>query len=105
MYKDIITYELADGITEEHLKKVAIQILEEWMEKLPGFVSWELNKSGDDKYVDIVCWESKEAAMSANREMANIPNAGEWYACYKKESISAQNITTVAAFNSKKQSV
>lgn len=98
MYKDIITYELAGGISEEHLKNVAIQILEEWMNKLPGFISWEVNKSASGKYVDIVCWENKEAAMNANKEMANIPNAGDWYACYKKESISSQNVETVAEF-------
>ncbi len=98
MYKDIITYELADGISEQHLKKVSIQILEEWMNKLPGFISWELNKSANGKYVDIVCWENKAAAMNANKEMANIPNAGEWYACYKKGSISAENVESLAVF-------
>jgi hypothetical protein len=29
MYKDIINYELAEGITEEHFMKVAGQILSE----------------------------------------------------------------------------
>jgi len=30
MYKDIINYELADGVTEEHLLEVAGDVLNEW---------------------------------------------------------------------------
>ncbi|MEM7160940.1 MAG: hypothetical protein AAF487_00740 [Bacteroidota bacterium] len=98
MYKDIITYELAEGIDEDHVKKVGTRILEEWMQKLPGFISWELNRSSEGKYVDIVTWESKEAALNAQKEMTNIPNMGEWYSCYDKESISSINIELITLF-------
>jgi hypothetical protein len=37
MYKDIITYQLADEVTEEHLLSVAEQIVENWMIKQHGF--------------------------------------------------------------------
>jgi hypothetical protein len=54
MYKDIINYELAEGITEEHHMKVAGQILSEWMKDLDGFIYWEINKNKDGGYSDIV---------------------------------------------------
>lgn len=98
MYKDIISYELAEGITQEHLLKVAQQIVNDWMKKQPGFIKWEITMDKDGNYTDIVYWESKEAAKNAEKEMVNIPNAGDWFACYKQGTISSKNLTTVAEF-------
>jgi len=98
MYKDIISYELADGITEEHLLKIAGQIVNDWMKNLPGFSKWEIHKNQDMSFVDIVYWNSREDAKNAEKEMANIPNAGEWYACYKEGSIRSQNLNRIAQF-------
>jgi len=47
---------------------------------------------------DIVYWESKEDAKNAEKEMGNIPNAGDWFAYYKPETISSKNLTTIAEF-------
>lgn len=98
MYKDLISYELAENISEEQLLKVAGQIVNDWMKKQPGFISWEINQNSNGSYTDIVTWESKEAAKASEKDMVNIPNAGDWYACYKKGSISSQNLTSVATF-------
>lgn len=54
MFKDLISYELADGIDEEHLLSVAKKIIEEWMNKLPGFQAWEICKQEDGSYTDVV---------------------------------------------------
>lgn len=97
MYKDLISYQLADGITEAHLLEVAQEIIDNWMKKLPGFISWEITKH-ENGYTDIVTWESAAAAKNAEKEMANIPNSMAWYACYKMESISSQHLTTVGSF-------
>jgi len=37
MYKDIISYELADNVSKEQLIAVAKQIVNSWMKKLDGF--------------------------------------------------------------------
>lgn len=98
MYKDIISYELADGVTEEQLLKVAGQIVNDWMKKLPGFQGWEIHSNSDGSYTDIVYWATEAEAKNATKEMANIPNAGEWYACYKEESIVSKNLTQVSKY-------
>lgn len=98
MYKDIIHYELAENITEAHLIAVGKQIVEDWMKNLPGFISWEITKAKKGGYVDIVCWQTEEAAKNAEKEMANIPNSADWYACYKPGSIRADNTSTIAVF-------
>lgn len=98
MYKDIISYELAEGVTQEHLLKIAQQIVNDWMKKQSGFIKWEITTDKEGNYTDIVYWESKEAAKDAEKEMVNIPNAGDWFACYKQGTISSKNLTTIAAF-------
>lgn len=99
MYKDIISYQLADGIDEKHLLSVASGIIENWMKKQPGFIQWEINKSSkDDSYTDVVYWESQDDAKNAEKEMMNIPNGGDWFACYKEGSINCLNLQKVGTF-------
>jgi hypothetical protein len=98
MYKDLISYQLAENISEEHLIKVASEVYEGWMKKQPGFLGWELNKNSNGSYTDIVSWESKEAAKASEKEMGNIPNGADWWACYKEGSISSENLTQLAEF-------
>ena len=92
MYKDIISYQLAEGISKEHLLAIGNQIVNDWMKKQQGFISWEVNSISDTGFVDIVCWESKEDAKNAEKEMMNIPNAADWYGCYKQESITCKSV-------------
>jgi len=98
MYKDIISYELAENKTKEVLLKVAEQIVNDWMKNQIGFIKWEIHMNNDGGYTDIVYWKSKEAAELAEKEMVNIPNAAEWFACYKPGTITSKNLTTIAAF-------
>jgi hypothetical protein len=99
MFKDIITYELADGIDENHLLKVAGNIIESWMSKQPGFIQWDIHKDSiGNGYTDIVYWESREDAQNSEQDMVNIPNAGDWFFCYKEGSISSQNLQQIGSF-------
>lgn len=98
MYKDIITYQLAEGVTQQQLLHVAGQIVEDWMKKLPGFIKWEIHRGQDGQMTDVVYWESKEAAKNGEQEMGNIPNAADWFMCYQPGSISSKNLTLVAEF-------
>ena len=98
MYKDIISYRLAEGVSEGHLLRVAGEVLESWMSKQAGFVRWEIHRKVDDDYTDIVYWESEEHQKAAQADMVNIPNAGDWFSCYEEGSISSVNLTQVATF-------
>ena len=98
MYKDIISYELAENVSKEQLLKIAKQIVTDWMKNQAGFIKWEIHTNKDQSLTDIVYWESKEDAKNAEKKMANVPNAGEWYACYKPGTISSKNVTLIAEF-------
>ena len=92
MYKDIINYELADNVSKEGLLKIAEQIVKDWMKHQPGFVKWEIHTNSDKSFTDIVYWNTEQDAKNAEKEMANIPNANDWYGCYKQGSISSKNL-------------
>jgi len=98
MYKDIISYELADNITKEHLLKVAQQVFTDWMKNQKGFIKWEIHTDKEGNFTDIVYWQSKEDADLSTKDMANIPNAGDWYGCYKEGSIKSKNLSVVGSF-------
>ena len=98
MYKDMITYELADNISSAHLLNVAEQIANEWMKLHPGFIKWEIHTNNDGTYTDIVYWASEADAKTAEKDMANIPIASQWYGCYKQGSISSKNLHLMTAF-------
>ena len=53
MHKDIITYQLAEGITKDHLVVIAQDIIDNWMKNLPGFISWEIHNGENGKYTDL----------------------------------------------------
>lgn len=98
MYKDIITYELADTVTEENLLTVAKQIIDSWMKNQSGFIKWEIHKNSDESYTDIVYWESQADAKNAEKTMGNIPNANDWFSCYKEGTITSQNLSLISDF-------
>lgn len=98
MYKDIIEYTLAENVTKNDLVRIANIVHQEWMINQPGFLKWEIHTDKQGNMVDIVYWESREAAQAAELNMVNIPNAGEWFACYKEGSIVAKNVTVIASF-------
>ena len=98
MYKDIISYKLAEGVSEEHLLSVADEVLSCWMSKQAGFVRWEIHRNSDGDYTDIVYWESEEHQKASQADMVNIPNAGDWFSCYEEGSISSVNLSQVATF-------
>ena len=99
MFKDIISYELDDGVDEEHLLKIAGEIIESWMCKQAGFIQWDIHKDAiGDGYTDIVYWETREAAQAAEQQLGNIPNAADWFSCYKEGSIGSQNLKQIGSF-------
>lgn len=98
MYKDIITYTLAEGVNQDQLLTVAREVYQSRMSKLPGFVSREIHQIDDRHYVDIVYRNSKEDAKNAENDMANIPNGDKRYTCYAPDSITSQSATQISHF-------
>lgn len=98
IYKDIINYELAENISVEQLVSISKRIVNEWMENQDGFIKWEIHSNSDGSFTDIVHWNSKDDAKKAESEMAKIPNAEEWFQCYKPGSVNSKHLKLIAKF-------
>ena len=95
MYKDILSYELAEGVTQKQLLSVAEEIIVGWMSKQKGFVCWEIHTNDKGGFTDIVYWEDEASAKNAEKDMCNIPNANAWYSCYKEGSITSKHLNKI----------
>jgi hypothetical protein len=68
------------------------------MSKQAGFIKWEIHTNNDGSYTDIVTWSSKKDATNSDKEMMNIPNGKDCFACYKAGSISSKNLIKIGEF-------
>jgi len=100
MFTEILRYQLADGQDPAEFLKVCERIHTEWMQHVPGFIEWEINHLTDNSYVDMVAWESAEAANTAQAAMAKIePELSKaWQGCYDMKSVSADRVSRVKQF-------
>src|SRR6476659_4833504 len=64
---ELVTFRVANGDTRKFLDANAS--INDWLKRQPGFVSRRLAERDDGSYVDIVFWQSHEAALAASAKM------------------------------------
>jgi heme-degrading monooxygenase HmoA len=75
-FYDVVHAKVRDGAEEEMLRRRPA--LEEGVKKkLPGLLDIRLVRLEDGTYLDILRWESREAADAAIDKFAEVPEAGE----------------------------
>jgi heme-degrading monooxygenase HmoA len=75
-FYDIVHAKVRDGADGEMLSRRPA--LEDGVrEKLPGLLDIQLLRLDDGTYIDLLRWESREAADAATEKFANVPEAGE----------------------------
>lgn len=61
---ELVTFRLACGTGQQFVDANAA--VSDWLKRQPGFVSRHLAERDDGSYLDIVFWESHEAALAAS---------------------------------------
>ena len=111
MYKDIIMYRLAEGVSEDQLREVADKVIAGWMNSQTGFLGWEIHSVSDGSYVDIVYWDDENCAKECEKNMAgkgedpskalNPELAGAWYGCYAQDSVKSLKASVIVQYENK----
>jgi len=72
-------FKLGDGVDEARLLRASEGLQTGFLAEQPGFIQRELLKGQDGQWVDLVHWESEEAAARAMEQAANSPVCLEYF--------------------------
>lgn len=61
---ELVTFRIARGTGQQFIDANAA--ISDWLKRQPGFVSRHLAERDDGSYVDIVLWQTQEAALAAS---------------------------------------
>ena len=75
-FYDVVHAKVRDGLEDEMLRRRP-ELEKGVKEKLPGLLDIRLVRLEDGTYIDILRWESREAADAAIDKFGEIPEAGE----------------------------
>lgn len=64
---ELVTFRLARGDSRQFIDANAM--VNDWLKRQPGFVARHLAERDDGSFVDIVFWQSREAALAASGKM------------------------------------
>ena len=66
---ELVTFRLAKGSGQQFVDANAA--INDWLKRQPGFVSRHLAERDDGSFVDIVFWQTHEAALAASAKMVD----------------------------------
>ncbi len=62
-------------VTQKHLIKVAKQLVNDWIKKLPEFVKWKIHFNENGAFTDLSYWLLETSDQNIEKEISHIPNA------------------------------
>ena len=72
-------FKLANGVDEATLLRASDALQEGFLAKPPGFVRRDLLKGEDGQWVDLVHWETSDAAAQAMEQAMRSPACSEYF--------------------------
>ena len=72
-------FKLADAVDEARLLRASDGLQTEFLARQPGFIRRELLKGQNGQWVDLVYWESEDAAGRAMQDAMNSPVCLEYF--------------------------
>ncbi|MBQ0725879.1 MULTISPECIES: antibiotic biosynthesis monooxygenase family protein [Thalassolituus] len=73
-------YTLKEGIHESDLIQAATDVETQFLKQQPGYLQRQLLKGKDNQWVDLVFWQSEQAAAQAGRSIMQSPFCLKYFA-------------------------
>ena len=73
--------------------------LNDWLKRQPGFVARHLAEKDDGRWIDIVFWQSHEAALAASQKLGEEMGQSEAIAAIDPTSIGISHATVRLSFD------
>lgn len=73
-------FRLKPGVTDDVLLRASAALQDDFVARQPGFVRRELLRGPDGQWVDLVVWESREAALAIMDAVAASPVCSAYFA-------------------------
>ncbi len=77
-------FEVKNGVSDESIMLAAQAVEEGFLVKQPGYIKRSLLKDSNDRWVDIVYWQSEEEAQSAAGKALESPICFDYFALMKQ---------------------
>jgi heme-degrading monooxygenase HmoA len=94
---DLVLFRTLPGVTDEQNLKVA-EDLQPVIQQQPGYLKLELYKSAEGEWVEVVYWESSEAARAGNERVMASPEMGATYQVLDPETVLVMHLRRMMAF-------
>lgn len=94
---DVVLFKTLPGVTDAQNLKVA-EMLQPIIQAQQGYIKLELFKSEDRQWVEIVYWESSEAARAGNENVMASPEMAATFEVLDPEKTEVLHLRRVMAF-------
>ena len=83
---EMAPFEIAAGVTEAQLLEASKQTETGFLANCEGYVARTLVKTGENAYMDIVYWQTMQAAQAAAEKIFESPACQAYLGCIKMEA-------------------
>lgn len=78
---EIVTFDLAEGVSDETFIAETKTMEREFLGKLPGFIDRDTGKSAEGGWIVVLHWASAEDAQSSMNKFVDAPGTKAFTAC------------------------
>ena len=92
---EIVSFSVKDGIDTEAFLKASAEMEQSFAQKQDGFIERTLAKDANNQWVDVVVWQSMEAATNAAKNAMESPACAPFFGMIDEESINMSHYSIV----------
>jgi heme-degrading monooxygenase HmoA len=95
---ELVAVKTKPGVADADMLRASDSVME-FLGQSPGFIRRELFKTGENQWLDLVYWNSREEAEAALTQSMNQPSVLEMMQLLDKSSMTMQHLDQVRVYH------